>query len=123
MTDTTTDTTLVDAYIDMWNTEDDARRAEIVAATWTADGSYLDPLLEADGRDAIVAMVGTVHGHYPGHRFRRTSGVDGHHDVVRFGWELVAPDGTLTVAGIDVGVVQDGKLQSIRGFFGDLPAA
>ena len=60
---------------------------------------------------------------YPGYKFRRTSGVDGHHDAVRFGWELFGPDGTVLVAGIDIGVVDEGKLRSITGFFGELPEA
>lgn len=65
-----------------------------------------------------------MHGTYPGHRFRRTSVVDGHHDQIRFGWELVAPDGTCTVAGVDVGLLaRDGRLDQIVGFFGELPEA
>ena len=69
-------------------------------------------------------MVATVHSHYPGHQFRRVSAVDTHHELIRFGWELFAPDGSITVAGIDIGVVDDGgKLVRIAGFFGELSAA
>jgi hypothetical protein len=119
MTDTLT--SCIDLYIDMWNEEDAARRADLIAAAWTDDASYVDPLLAADGPDAISEMVATVHGHYPGHRFRRRSDVDVHHDRVRFAWDLVAPDGAVFVAGIDVGeVAEDGRLRRITGFFGDL---
>jgi hypothetical protein len=118
-----TDTTTIDRYFDMWNTEDEAERAAVIAEAWTPDGRYRDPLLEADGHDQLVAMVANVHAHYPGHRFRRTSGVDAHHDQVRFTWELAAPDGAVTVAGIDVGeLADDGRLRRITGFFGDVPA-
>ena len=119
MSDTTTTTfTAVDRYFDMWNTEDDAARAAAVADAWAPDARYRDPLLEADGHDGLVAMVAGVHAHYPGHRFRRTTDIDAHHDVVRFGWELFAPDGSVTVAGIDVGELDDdGKLRRITGFF------
>ena len=66
-------------------------------------------------------MVDAVHAQFPGHRFRRTSDVDAHHDQVRFTWELAAPDGAVTVAGLDVGEVDDaGKLTRITGFFGAL---
>jgi hypothetical protein len=117
-------TTTVDAYLAMWNEEDPARRAELIEQAWTTDGSYLDPLLEADGYAALDAMVAAVHAQYPGHRFRRTSGIDAHHDQVRFGWELAAPDGAVTVAGVDIGTVAfDGRLRSITGFFGELPEA
>lgn len=115
-------TTTVDAYLAMWNEEDPSRRAELIEKAWRTDGSYVDPLLEADGHAALGAMVAAVQSQYPGHRFRRTSGVDAHHDQVRFGWELAGPDGAVTVAGVDVGTVaSDGRLLSITGFFGELP--
>jgi hypothetical protein len=58
----------------------------------------------------------------PGHRFRRVSGIDTHHDQIRFAWDLVAPDGTIVVAGIDIGeMAEDGRLRRITGFFGGIP--
>lgn len=123
MTDTTTTTTTVDTYLAMWNEEDPARRAELIAAAWSPEGRYVDPLLESAGHAGLGEMVDTVHGHYPGARFRRTSAVDAHHDEVRFGWELVAADGSTIVGGIDVGHLgDDGRLTSITGFFGELAA-
>ena len=116
-------TTIVDTYLDMWNENDPAKRAELIETAWATSAHYVDPMLEADGHDALSAMVEGVHAQFPGHTFRRQSGVDAHHDRVRFAWDLVAPDGAVTVAGIDVGVLDaDGKLQSITGFFGDPPA-
>ena len=117
-------TTIVDTYFAMWNeTDPKARRAQIERA-WATDGRYVDPMLEADGHAGLDQMVAGVQARFPGHRFRRLSGVDLHHDRVRFAWDLVAPDGAVTVAGVDVGVLDDdGRLASIMGFFGELPAA
>src|SRR5919198_4815798 len=94
--------TTVDTYLAMWNETDPARRAEYVERAWTADGTYVDPALQAQGHAGLSEMVGGVHAQFPGHRFRRVSGIDAHHDEVRFAWELAAPDGAVTVAGIDV---------------------
>lgn len=117
-------TETVDTYLAMWNEEDAERRAALISAAWAPGGRYVDPLLEADGHAALREMVAGVHAHYPGHRFQRTTAIDTHHDEVRFGWQLVAPDGAVTVAGIDVGTLgADGKLTRITGFFGDLAAA
>lgn len=113
--------TTVDTYLDMWNETDLARRGDVISRAWTADGSYVDPVLEAEGHAALSEMVTQVQSQFPGHRFRRTSAIDAHHDKVRFGWELAGPDGAVAVAGIDVGTVTDGKLRSIAGFFGDVP--
>jgi hypothetical protein len=114
-------TNTVDAYFAMWNEADPGRRAALVAEAWAADGRYVDPMLAADGHAALSEMVAGVHAQFPGHRFARRSAVDAHHDQIRFAWDLTAPDGSTTVAGIDVGRVgPDGRLQQITGFFGDL---
>ncbi|HLJ61532.1 MAG TPA: nuclear transport factor 2 family protein [bacterium] len=115
-------TTTVDTYLAMWNETDPTRRAAHIRHSWAGDGRYVDPQLEAEGHTAIGDMVATVQARFPGHRFRRTSGVDTHHDQLRFAWELAAPDGSVVVAGIDVGrLAPDGRLQRITGFFGELP--
>lgn len=115
-------TATVDTYIAMWNESDPGKRAALIERAWTSDGRYLDPQLKADGAAAIGGMVAAVHERFPGHRFRRVSGVDQHHDQIRFGWELFAPDGSVTVGGIDIGeLTADGRLRRIIGFFGPLP--
>jgi len=114
-------TSTVDTYLSAWNEEDPARRAELVEQAWADDGQLTDPPMGAEGHAAIGALHLALDGQYPGHRFRRASGVDAHHEYLRFAWELVAPDGTVALSGLDVGeVTEDGKLRRIVGFFGDL---
>lgn len=123
METTTTITTghVVDAYLAAWNEPDPDRRAQLVERAWTADGRYRDPMLEADGRAAIAELAAGVQAAYPGTTFRRTTEIDGHHDSLRFGWELAGPDGTV-VAGLDVAeLAPDGRLRSVTGFFGEVP--
>ena len=80
-------------------------------------------MLEAEGHAALGEMVAAVQARFPGHRFHRTSGVDVHHDQLRFAWELRGPDGAVAAAGIDVGgLASDGRLARITGFFGEVPA-
>jgi len=116
-------TTTVDTYLQMWNETDAARRADVIRAAWIDTGHYIDPLMEGRGHDGLSAMVDGVQAQFPGARFRRTTGVDQHHALVRFGWELVAADGAVIAGGLDIGVVaDDGRLDRIAGFLGDLPA-
>jgi hypothetical protein len=123
---TTTDinetvTAIVETYLAMWNEQDATKRAALIEQAWAPDGHYVDPLLEARGHAQLDAMVAGVRASYPGHRFRATSGVDAHHDEFRVAWELVAPDGSITVGGIDAGALAgDGRLARITGFFGPL---
>jgi len=115
-------TAMVDTYLAMWNETDPTRRAQQIERAWTGDGHYVDPQLEAAGHAAINEMVAAVQARFPGHRFRRVSGIDTHHNQLRFAWELASPDGAIVVAGIDVGgIAPDGRLARITGFFGELP--
>ena len=116
-------TVTVDAYLSAYGEPDPARRAELIAAAWAEDGELIDPPLTGEGHDGIGAMAEAVQQQFPGHRFRRASGVDAHHDRLRFAWELVAPAGDVVLAGLDVGeLAPDGRLRRITGFFGELPA-
>jgi hypothetical protein len=115
-------TKTVDTYLAMWNETDPARWAERIERAFARDGRYVDPMLEAEGHAALGDMVTGVQAKFPGHRFRRVSGVDTHHAELRFAWELVAPDGAVVVAGIDVGgLASDGRLARITGSFSALP--
>jgi hypothetical protein len=116
-------TTIVDTYLATWNETDPKRRSQLIERVWADGGRYVDPMLEAQGHAALGEMVAGVQAKFPGHRFRRQSGVDTHHDQLRFAWDLVTPDGAVVVAGIDIGALAaDGRLERITGFFGEAPA-
>jgi len=124
MTDTSIDiTTVVDDYLAAWNERDEQRRAELIERAWAPDGKLIDPPFDGEGHEGISQMASVMHEHYAGHRFERSSGVDMHHDHLRFAWKLVGPDGAVAVSGIDVAdLAQDGRLARVVGFFGDLDA-
>jgi hypothetical protein len=113
---------VVDTYLSAWNERDEQRRAELIEVAWTPDGELVDPPIAGEGHSGISDVAAAMHEHYPGHRFRRASEVDAHHDRLRFAWELVSPDETVALIGLDVGeIAEDGRLRRITGFFGELP--
>src|SRR6056297_86989 len=110
------------AYGDAWCEVDDGRRRDLLTSAGADDGLYQDPSGEALGRDSLVGHIGRVHDQFPGARIELTSGVDGHHDRIRFAWRMVLPDGSVPVQGIDIGRIgADGRLTEIIGFFGAQP--
>ena len=121
-TDTTTSiTSTIDSHLEAYAMADADRRNSLVAANWSVDGELLDPPLEGRGRAEISALADVVVTHYAGHSFRRTTAVDAHHGFARYGWDLVAPDGTVAVSGIDIVQFDEaGKLLRIVGFFGPM---
>ena len=67
-------------------------------------------------------FVGTQQA-YPGHTFRQVGGIDTHHNLLRWGWEMVDASGATALDGIDVALRgDDGRLYYLAGFFGaDVP--
>ena len=115
-------TATIDAYFAMWNEAEPAARAKYIKEAWADNGRYVDPARDAEGHAALNRMVEEARPHFPGHTIERTSGIDTHHDQLRFSWSVVGPDGSVAVAGIDIGLLApDGRLQQITGFFGHLP--
>ena len=115
---------LAQRYIDSWNeTDPDARRAA-VDQLYTEDARYIDPLAAAEGREAIAAMIGAVQEQFPGFVFRMAGPVDGHHNQVRFCWELGPAGAEAPIVGFDVAVSDDeGRIQTVLGFLDKVPAA
>jgi hypothetical protein len=114
---------LVDTWLGAWTEPDQTKRRDLIGQVWTADGELADPPMTAAGVDELVAVTAALQAQFPGHTFRRTTGIDTHHDFVRYGWELVGRDRSIALAGVDVAVVTEGRLRKVVGFFGDLPAA
>lgn len=118
-------TEVIDRYIAMWNETDPERRRRIIASLWTDQCSHVDPATEVDGQAGIEGLVSTVQERFPGHRFRRTSEADGHHDHIRFSWELAPPAGPPVMRGTDfAAVAEDGRrLRRVTAFFDPLPGS
>ncbi|CAL9357146.1 nuclear transport factor 2 family protein [Streptomyces sp. enrichment culture] len=116
-------TDAVTRYFAAWNATDGDALAKAVAAAWTEDGSYTDPLADVRGHDGIAAVIGAAHERFPGFAFRLVGEVDGHHDTARFSWELVSgSDGSAPVAGFDViNLDADGRIKAVHGFLDRVP--
>jgi hypothetical protein len=112
---------IVAAYGAAWNEPDDAARAALLVKSWADDGVYCDPTATVNGRVALVAHIGGFLQMMPGHTLEITSGVDAHHDLVRFAWVLRKDEET-ALEGMDFGeLAPDGRIQRIVGFFGRFP--
>ncbi|MEU2247100.1 nuclear transport factor 2 family protein [Streptomyces sp. NPDC019224] len=106
-----------------WNAAGPQELEKAVAAAFTGDATYTDPLADVRGREQPAAVITGARRQFPGFAFRLLGAVDGHHTPVRFGWELVTPDGSAPVAGFDVAALaEDGRIASVSGFLDRVPA-
>jgi hypothetical protein len=108
-------------YIDLWNERTPDRRREMLAAHWTRDAKYVDPLMSGEGHDGVDALIAGVQQRFPDFRFSLIGEPNGYGDHVRFSWGL-GPDGADSpIKGTDFAVVQDGRIRSITGFLDQVP--
>ena len=119
--------TQVQRYIAAWNETEPQARRRAVAALFTEDARYVDPLVDARGREAIDATIAAAQARFPGFVFRLAGPVDAHHDLVRFTWDLrpagAPDDDEAPVVGSDVAVSDaQGRLQTVLGFLDRVPA-
>lgn len=116
---------VADRYITVWNEPDADVRHRAVAELWTAGGAYTDPLASVQGHQAIEQVIAGAREQFPGYVFKLIGNIDAHHDVVRFGWELVPEGGgESAVIGFDVAVIaDDGRLRNVYGFLDKVPGS
>ncbi|MDG4826804.1 nuclear transport factor 2 family protein [Asanoa sp. WMMD1127] len=121
---TTTYTDLAERYIAVWNQTDPVKRRADIEALWAPGGRYVDPLASAEGRDAIDATIAAVQNQFPGMVFTLSGPIDGHHNQVRFAWELGPAGAEAPIAGFDVATTDDnGQLDQVLGFLDRVPTA
>ncbi len=56
-------------YIELWNERAPQRRREMLAANWTSDAKYVDPLMAGDGHDGVDALISGVQQKFPDFKF------------------------------------------------------
>ncbi|KGJ65581.1 hypothetical protein BJA5080_02227 [Bradyrhizobium diazoefficiens SEMIA 5080] len=109
--------TIARRYIELWNERTTSRRRELLSQNWTADASYVDPLMKGDGQDGIDALISGVQQRFPDFKFKLLGEPNGYGDHLRFSWGL-GPDGADSpIKGTDFAV-----LRSITGFLDQVPA-
>ncbi|UKY53695.1 nuclear transport factor 2 family protein [Streptomyces inhibens] len=110
-------------YFEAWNATEEGALGKAVAAAFDEEATYTDPLADVAGHEGLRAAIAGAHAQFPGFVFRPLPGVDGHHDIARFGWELVSvADGSAPVAGFDVvRLGEDGRIRSVLGFLDRVP--
>lgn len=114
---------LVDRYLSAWNERDDARRADLIAATFTNEARYVDPLAAVDGHAGIDALIRAVQAKFPAHVFAPRGAADRHGDHLRFAWSLAPASGPAIAGGTDFATIApDGRFTTVTGFLDAPPA-
>lgn len=113
--------TVARRYIELWNERTASRRREMLAANWTTDAKYVDPLMSGDGLDGVDALIAGVQQRFPDFKFTLIGEANGYGDHLRFSWGL-GPDGIeCPIKGTDFALLREGRIRSITGFLDQIP--
>lgn len=115
-------TTIAENYVRAWNETDAERRKPLLAAAFTDDVVYRDPIMQGDGHDGVAALIEGIHQRFDGFRFALKGKPDGFADRIRFSWTLGPQGADPVVEGTDIGIVDNGRLSSVTGFLDKVPA-
>jgi hypothetical protein len=114
---------LIDTYITSLFELDEGRRRELIEQVWQGEGTFVSPFSAAKGHHAIDHKIAQIILQFPGLQVRRTSPIEVlHHNYVRFAFEAAQGDADPFSRGVDFGVIVDGKLQLVAGFFDVAPS-
>ena len=94
-------TQLVDRYIAIWHEPDAEQRRRSVAQLWAEDGVQFLQSREVRGHKALEERVEASHEKFVktgGFLFRRSDDAQGHHNALKFDWEMVPASGGDVVA-------------------------
>ena len=108
-------------YIELWNETVADRRREILAANWTSDAKYVDPLMSGEGHSGIDTLIAGVQQQFPGFHFALIGQPNGYGDHIRFSWGLGPQGADSPIKGTDFATVRNGKICSVTGFLDQVP--
>ncbi len=107
-------------YWNMWNEPDVEQIRSHLELAVSDDVLFVDPLHQHQGKDALEANVRQLRSEKPKYSFVIASNIDGHSNRYRYRWNLMRRDRVL-LKGFDVTTLnEDGMVERIDGFFGEL---
>lgn len=101
-------------YLEAFAERDPARRGDLLAHCFTADGEIWGPNRMFVGRAAISEKIAAFHVNWPGCRLVVASGIVTFDNAVRLGNALVGPDGSVRARGQTIfELAPDGRIRRV----------
>ena len=110
-----------DHMLAAWNEHDLEKVRGHLERALAAEVVFVDPSIVTTGIDEFEANVREFRTRLPDAVCSRASGVDAHHDLYRYAWEIHR-SGELFLPGFDVVRIDaEQRVLRVEGFFGPLP--
>jgi hypothetical protein len=110
---------VVDRYVALWNEPDAERRRAGIAEVWAPDAAHFTPSMEAHGHAGLETRIAGAYDRFVAtgqYVFRHCGNIAGHHDTVKFNWQMVpSGGGPVAALGFDF-LVLDGEGRILRDY-------
>lgn len=107
-------------YVELWNGGDDDERRRSIRELFADDASHVAPRIAVRGYEELEARVTRSQQRWiveEGCRFVLRGDAGGHHNVVRFTWEMRGARGNVESVGTEILVLDaDGKITAVYQF-------
>lgn len=111
----------LERMLEMWNEHDLGKVRAYIEEIFSEDVIFIDPANSIVGHEAFEKMVREFRTGLPDAVCSHSSGVDAHHGLHRYHWEIHQGD-ELFISGFDVTEIDsDGMISRVEGFFGSIP--
>lgn len=102
--------------VEVFNTNDDAKRRELIESMYHQDAVFYDAENTATGRESVIEAIRALIGPSEGLTFAVTAEPTALGDVARISWALSPPDAPAVVSGQDFVVVKDNLITELYTF-------
>jgi hypothetical protein len=112
----TTETLLTWNLLEVFGEHDALRRRQAIAALWTQDGVFVDPLGHYIGQAALNDAVSQLYKTFPDFVFTPIGAPQAFFNVGRQAWGHGPVGKPPKVTGVDVVTVRDGRIAALYAF-------
>ncbi|MDJ1482886.1 nuclear transport factor 2 family protein [Cytophagaceae bacterium YF14B1] len=110
---------LVEYHFKIWNQRDPIQRSAWMQEVYATDMELVEPHNIAIGHARINEFVQNLQQKNPGFQFSDISSIDTHHNIARLYWHFGPEEKPDAKSGMDLFVMEDGKVQKLYVFVDD----
>ncbi|QEM11735.1 VOC family protein [Mucilaginibacter rubeus] len=107
---------IVEQHLVLWNERDESKRKIIMEQIYAPDMEMVDRHFVAVGHKAISGFVAGLQEKFPDSFFSHAAPVNVHHNIARMFWQLSNESKTNSGSGMDMFVIENGKVQKLYVF-------
>lgn len=113
--DSKKNTAIVENHLKIWNEKDEVKRKTSLKQVYASDVEMVDRHFIAQGIDDISKFIVELQTKNPEFKFT-TKSVETNHNIVRLYWQFGSKEKTAVVSGMDLFVIENGKVQKLYVF-------